>query len=352
MAEERGLARTTAMLGDGEVFIKRTDSGLVKAVWKKVRLYENRGHLSEVGEGRNKQIAVSALGYNEMNKIASISVITPSTLRIPPSDQYPDGREVPNPFPIIDRVSGSIEKVWVSKLAVGLSPIGNVVVTSTTLLYDLNMYFAQDLAKKVQYNAGMGKYCLRSSLTEDEVRSGVFVPVQGELGVYARHDHQETIKAFNTFIQNKLFAERKAQTIAERNVLKKQPALSVTRVEAQGPEGGRWADVLVIGWSHDFTKEELLKIAQMAQRGENVDLGGKRVEIVEETVVAGDDEVAATGVDDDEGGGSAGTAPAAAAAPAAAPPSPPAEPAAAGAARQASLFGGEGRRTAPREGEL
>jgi len=220
---------------------------------------------------------ITANGFNELNKIAGLSIITPKTLTLP------NGDIVVNPFPVIDPVSKTIEKVWVKKMAVGYSPIGNMVITSSTLLYDITTYFLQDLAKKVQYNKDAGKITMGALLTEEERQKGTFHPIQGDLGIWVDYTHKEILKALDTFIQNKLFAERKAQTICERNVMKKHPALSTVNVPAQGPEGKRAAKVTVIGFCHDFTEKELLDLAEKAEaNGESLELDdGRKVDFID-----------------------------------------------------------------------
>ena len=118
-----------ALLGDGAVFVKRTESGLVKAVKAQIRLEEKKGHLAEI-QGK---VMITGAGYYELNKVAGISIITPNMLTLP------DGNKVVNPYPMIDPASGSISKVWVKKMAIGLSPIGNLVITTSTLLYDIQV---------------------------------------------------------------------------------------------------------------------------------------------------------------------------------------------------------------------
>lgn len=273
-----------ALLGDGAVFVKRTESGLVKAVKAQIKLEEKKGHLAEV-QGK---VMITGAGYNEMNKVAGVSVVTPDSLTLP------DGSVVVNPYPIIDPASGSISKVWVKKMAIGLSPIGNLVITTSTLLYDIQMYFIQDLVKKIKFNATAGRLCLKSMLTEQEKEKGIFYQIEGELGVWADFSNKDVLTAIETFVQNKLFAERKAQTIAERNAMKKHPALSTVYVVPTGPEKSRTGVVNVVGFSHDFSQQELLDIAQKATDGEPITVNNKRVEVVDVTGTATDEDVEAT----------------------------------------------------------
>jgi len=294
-----------AQLGDGNVFIKRTASGVIKAVHALMTLKETAGHIANIA-GKNM---ITAQGYNELNKVASISIITPETLTLP------SGNTVVNPYPIIDKESGTISKVWVKKMGIGFSPIGNIVITSSTLLYDIQMYFIQDLVKKVQYNKDAGRLCMEQMLTTEEKKKGVFYKIEGFLGVYADFNHKEIIKAIDTFIQNKLFAERKAQTICERNVLKKHPALSTVMVKAQGPDKNKVARVHVIGFTHDLTKNDLLRLAAQAEKGKEIEYEGHAVQVIdgydeisEEDVQASmEDEEMAAAVDGDEEGSARAT---------------------------------------------
>jgi len=288
-----------AILGETEVFIRRSNDGMIKAVKGKVNLLEQKGHLAEI---QNK-VMITEAGYREMNKIAGISIITPQNLTLP------DGKNVVNPYPIIDPESGTISKVWVKKIGIGYSPTGNLVITSSTLLYDIKMYLIQDLAKKVQYNKDAGRFCMEQMLTEDEKARGQFYRIEGLMGVWVDLNHKEIIKAFDTYINNKLFAERKAQTICERNVLKKHPALSTTYVEPQGPAKQRASQVTVVGFTSDLSQEELMEVAERAEQGEEVQVRGKKAkvidtvdEVTEEDIVASvdEEEVAETPIDETE----------------------------------------------------
>lgn len=238
-----------AKLGDGEVFVKRTNAGILRSVRGVVVLSEDKGHIADIGGNR---LMYTQEAYEEANKIASISIITPPKLTLN------TGEIVVNPYPILDPDSGTIAKVWVKKMAIGYSPIGNLVITSATLLYDTLAYFIQDLAKKIEKHKGSGKVCMKSMLTENELKTGVFHALQGELGVWADYTHPEILKALGTFIQKKLFAERLAQTICERLVYSKHPALVL------GKPTARVMRVPIIGFCHEHSQEELIELANKA----------------------------------------------------------------------------------------
>ena len=276
-------------LGDGEVFIKRTEDGQLRSVKGRVDFLENKGELAVV---QNKAM-ITAKGYYKANQIAGISIITPEKLTLP------DGNMVVNPYPIIDPESSTISKVWVKKIAIGFSPTGNLVISSATLLYDVTMYFIQDLVKRVKNNSGVGKICLEANLTDEEKNRGGFYKIEGILGVWVDYSHKETFKAIENFIQKKLFAERNAQSICERLVFSKHPALAFSFVEYEGQEYKRKASLPVVGYINDFTRKELLEIAEKADRGEEINFNGKQVEVIEASITASAEEIEAE-TDSDE----------------------------------------------------
>lgn len=266
-----------AALGDGEVFVKKVNGGQIRSVKGAVGLRESNGEIAVI-QGK---AMTTAKGFNTLNQIAGLSIITPEKLTLP------DGQIVVNPYPIIDQESGTISKVWVKKIAIGYSPTGNLVITSATLLYDIKMYFIQDLAKKVQYSQGAGRVCMEQMLTEEEKKNCIFLKIDGFLGVAANIQHKDILKAVDTYINKKQFAERNAQSICERLVMSKHPALaSAAYVSAQGPDKNRVAKVPVVGYVHDFNHEELLDIAEKAEKGEEIKLNDQKVETIEMTVEA------------------------------------------------------------------
>jgi len=279
--------REVAKLGDGNVFVKRTPSGSIYAVMSKMTLREDHSEIAVI-EGKPM---IAADGYYRLNQITSLAILTPDTIHIP----WRDGttREVPNPFPIIDEESGTQKGVWVKKTVVGYSPTGTLAISSSTLFYNFTTYFLQDLQKKVTYNQGAGRLCFEHQLTDQEQENGIFLKIEGALGIYANMEHTEVLKAVSTWLQNKNFGERKAQTICERNALKHHPALAVKITNLRGPQKQRQGDVTVVGWQHDLSRQDLEDIAAQADAGEEVVVGGKAAEVVETTGTVSDEDVVA-----------------------------------------------------------
>lgn len=260
-----------AVLGDGQVFIRRREDGSIKAVTGAITLSEKKGHICEI-QGK---FMITNEGYLSLNKVANVSLITPKMLILP------NGSTMINPYPVLDEKLGYIKKVWVKKIAIGFSPIGNLVKTSATLLYDPFMYFIQDIIKKIKQNKSCGRICVESMLTDHEKKTGVYFPSIGGVGVWGNLEDMDFLKCFETFNQSTLFAERKAVTICERNALRKHPALSQGYVDARSKDGDRCVRVGVIGYMNDLTREDLERIAEEAEKGGSIKYKGDEVIVIE-----------------------------------------------------------------------
>lgn len=274
-------------LGDGQVFIKWKNKEKhigIKAVATKRYLKEAEKLIYKVPG--SDDYAITAAGYNDLNKIAGLSILTPKYLELP------DGSKVINPYLITDKESGTLEKVWVKKVVAGYSPTGNFVVTTSTLFYDARMYYIQDLFNKIISNKNAGRVCTYNTLADEEKASELFLRFQGNLGIYPNMDNMDILKATKTFVNNKQFAERKAVTICTRNAMKIHPALSNVIVSTTGPIGSKVAKVQVIGWTSDLTKEELNKLILESEEGEldSLEIGGRKVQVLEGGVSTADAE--------------------------------------------------------------
>ncbi|MGE5551485.1 MAG: hypothetical protein ACM3ZC_13315 [Bacteroidota bacterium] len=268
-----------AMLGDGQVFIRRLpNGGQIRAVKGAIVLREHNGEIAGI---QGKWMTTSK-GFNSLNQIAGLSIITPERLVLP------SGETVVNPYPLQDPESGSIAKVWVRKLAIGYGPTGNLVVTSATLLYDIKIYFIQDVLKKVNKSKDAGRVCLESQLTDNEKASGLFLRIDGQMGIWANYCHSEILTAMETFVNKKLFAERNAQSIAERLVMAKHPALAhAAYVDVTGPDRNHATRVPVVGFVNDLTREQMMDITAQAERGDiEIQVGGQKAQVVEITGAA------------------------------------------------------------------
>lgn len=279
-----------AALGDGSVWIRRHPDGAIKAVKGVVVLKEARGEIA-LAKGR---WMITATGYHSLNRIAGLSIVTPPKLELP------DGRAVVNPYPILDEASHTIRQVWVRKLAVGYGPIGNLVITSATLLYDVEVYFVQDLAGKIEKSKAAGRFTTEDQLTDEDRRKGIFVRIQGPFGVWANLEHPDVIQAVTNWIQTKLHAERRAQSICERLAMAKHPALAERYVEVLGTDKDHFTRVTVVGWVHDLTPQDVQRLAEQAQRGEVPEVRGQRAQVIDVKATASDEDAFVTEEEPDE----------------------------------------------------
>jgi len=275
-----------AILGDGEVFLRKTASGGVKAVVGSVTLSEELSEIYEIkGYGTiPSKYPITALGYLKMNQVAGVSIVTPKSLRLE------DGTVVVNPYIMRDK-NNVIQGVWVRKVSIGRSPTGNISMVSSTLQYNPGQYLIADLIKKVKDDTKAGRLCNIKSLTQDDFANGQFFSLYDDAGLWVNFDNKEVFKAFETYSQNCLFAERKAQTIVERNCLKKHAAFSRMYVQPQGLAPRRSAKIKVVGWTCDLSEDELQKLAEQVDKGDEITMDGQKIHYTEAIDIVEDEDV-------------------------------------------------------------
>lgn len=264
------MTKEIAILGDNQVFIKRDKEGFIKAINCKVKLSEREGHLATI-KGKTM---ITGAGFYQINRVVGASIITPQHLTLP------DGTKVVNPYIVLDE-GGSIKKVWVKKTVVGYGPAGNLAISSSTLVYDVDVYFTEDILGKLAYDKTIGRLCAKEQVTEKEKKEGMFFSIDGMMGVWIDFNHKDVIKSISTYVQNKKFAERKAQTIAERNAMKKHPAFGSFYVTPIAEDGDTIARINTVSWTHDLNQEDIEKIAELGADGNKVNYKGKKIETID-----------------------------------------------------------------------
>lgn len=237
-----------------------------------VRLSKDEGHLMQLDDG---EWGISAEGYRACNLVAGISTITPDTMRLS------DGREACNPYIEFDPITGTADKFWSQKITIGKSPSGNTIVSSATVLFDIRVRFVKELLQKIEENRDAGKLCMEGTLSEDELRSGIFMPFQGNLGVYGRHENIEVIRVIQNLINNKEHGDKIVQTLAWKASIKQQPSMPPAKLRAFNGI----ADVLVIGYRTDHDDSQLKDIVTEYRETGSV-VGA---EVIEATVNASED---------------------------------------------------------------
>lgn len=260
----------------GDVYVKRRPDG---TLWQPVKavmtLFETRGHIYKV----SKKWAITNDGYKFLNKVASISIVTPQKVSM-------DGLEMPNPVVERDPDTKVILTVNVRKMGVGYSPAGNLVVIDKTLYYNVYTYFIQSIQAKMnkeewKYNkASEKREPTGKMLHPDAARIGtkddkptedkgkwVFLPTAPPLGLWINYTDAAIQECLEEHTQRQRFGDRIAQTIVERNILKAHPAIAVGQVEADGGKYNHKASVTVWGWRHQDDSDRIDQVVEQAAAG-------------------------------------------------------------------------------------
>jgi hypothetical protein len=274
-------SKEVATLGDGQVFVKRTEEGQMCAVKSEIELSLREKDLCQVPGG---SVMITASGLDRLNKVAGLTVIKPPQIAITVERRgYPETTMVENPY-IEYSEDGAIKVVTVECLAIGLSPVGNWCITQERLRYDLVQYFAADAWNKVKKYPDCGRFMTKKFHDRDG-DGRMWIPIMMDTGLSVDISHPEITSVITGHITRQKFAERIASTICRRNAMKRHPSIAKSLVI---PEQG-YGYVEVIGWQHDQTADGLKKMAAQAVAGE---LPSSEVEVVqiETEVKFGDEE--------------------------------------------------------------
>jgi hypothetical protein len=266
-AVEKPPEQTKAVLEAefGKVYIKLSRDGhILRPIKASITLFERVGHIYKIaGKGQSAKYAITSAGYRQLNKVASISILSPLTVVV-------DGHEQPNPWIERDKKTHGIRSVIVRKIGIGYSPAGNITAIDKTLYYNPYTYFIQSIQAKMKRTKWSGsqptgekEYPNAAVIGEankkpDRKGSWVFFPIEEPLGIWANYEDDAISECLDEHTQRQRFGERIAQTIVERNILKDHPAIGVSNVLIKGEaEGNHLAYVEVYGYRHDMGLPEI-----------------------------------------------------------------------------------------------
>jgi hypothetical protein len=295
-----------ATLGESDVFIRRDGNNALSLIHKSVRLSADRKEIARLGNKDDSPWVITVPGYNKLNQIAGVYIITPESIVVA-------GVEHSNPF--VEYIEGEIKRVIVRKIAIGYSPIGNLVAVDTVRHYNFDAYYLQDLHAKAKYKPESAKFgtvflCPFAPDEEVEEKNGrsyvrangrvyVFKPIKDVEGIWIDMSHQEIMDVYAQHIQHQKFGEVIAQNLATRNALKAHPAIAVAQVK---PVNGV-AEVAVFGYRHGMSQDQITDMGRQIVEGKKVD----GVQVTQELGEDSLEEVQAaveTESDDSETGGS------------------------------------------------
>jgi hypothetical protein len=272
----------------GTVYVKINRGQIMRPIKATITLFEKLGHFYSMpgkwdpATGKSdKKYPITSVGYTQLNKVASISIMTPPTVIV-------DGVEQPNPYVERNKRTRAIESVIVRKIGLGFSPAGNVVAIDKTLFYNPYTYFIQSIQAKLkktswEKNPQTGKRedtgnaanpnAAMVGIAEDKPTkkgSWVFFPIEDPLGIWANYEDPAILDCLEEHTQRQRFGDRIAQKIVERNILKDHPAIGVGLVFAKNgatEAQGSVAYVEVYGYRTDMGYPDLDHVMRQAAKG-------------------------------------------------------------------------------------
>lgn len=228
----------------------------LSTVKAEMTLYKNLGHFYEV-QGKH---SLSASAYVHLNKVASISILSPQQLIV-------DGHPVPNPMIERESKTKAITAVNIRKVGIGYSPAGNIVVVDKTLFYNVYTYLIQSIQKKMKSGSKDAIYGIASK-KPDGTGSWYFLPTEGELGLWINYESAAIIDCLEEHTQRQRFGDRIAQKIVERNIYKDHPAIGVSQVYVTDSTSGPRAVVTIYGFRNENTPKDLSELVAQVESGE------------------------------------------------------------------------------------
>ncbi|MDD5061009.1 MAG: hypothetical protein PHC43_01635 [Candidatus Marinimicrobia bacterium] len=203
--------------------------------------------------------------YITMNQFAGVRILKPPTLAF-------DGKEVSNPVVIRDSKKQYIELVVIRKIAFGRALNGNFFGVDQTVSYIPRSMFQLDLLNLASRFPGIATVKATASLT-DEDKTTCFIEelIEGLSVVVMQVNHREFISRINILKENQIWGDRKAETICERNCLRKHPSIGVSSVRLVGTGSSTHAEVPVYRFEEP-DRERFEAIAGMIQDGRMEDL--------------------------------------------------------------------------------
>ena len=264
-----GESKKVALTADfGTIYIRVSGNQILKPIKADMALYERLGHIYKLRDRFN----ITATGYRHLNKVASISLVTPQRVIV-------DGVAQPNPYIERNPRTKAIETVNIRKMGIGYSPAGNVVVIDKTLFYNVYTYFIQSIQAKMKRtrqsegkrpDVGASECALYGVENKKPERPGswAFFPTEPPLGVWVNYEDPAIIDCLEEHTQRQRFGDRIATTIIERNILKDHPAIGVAQVfEKQHEKLGAYAYVTVYGYRHEMEPRNIAEIMRQIEQG-------------------------------------------------------------------------------------
>lgn len=266
-AEAKAPKMLALAIDFGVVYTKVQDGQIMAPIRADMTLQERLGQIYK----QKDKYLVTATGYRHLNKVASISIVTPQSVIV-------DGHPVPNPHIERNSRTRAIESVNIRKMGIGYSPAGNVVVLDKTLFYNVYTYFIQSVQAKMKRMIWVNQKptekefpncAVYGTVDEKPMAAGrwAFYPTEEPLGIWINYEDQAIIDCLEEHTQRQRFGDRMATTIVERNILKDHPAIAVSQVFEKTGNAGIQATVTVHGWRNDNSPRNISELMRRAEDG-------------------------------------------------------------------------------------
>ncbi|GEM_PF-4464647 len=269
------VADEIARLGEDDVFVRRDGNQELSLIYKSVLLYHNKKEIARLGNKDDSPWVITVAGYTKLNQIAGLHIITPPII-------FVAGGEHSNPY--VEYVNGEIRRVIARKIAIGYSPIGNLVAIDAVRHYNFEAYYLQDLMAKAKYKQAAARFgtvlqCPFAPNEQVQKEEGhayvkttegkifVFKLIKDLEGIWFDPSSEEILQVNDQHIQHQKFGDVVGQKMCARNALKDHPAIAAQQVI---PVNGV-AEVRVFGFRHGLIKEQFQKMADQIIKGEEVE---------------------------------------------------------------------------------
>jgi hypothetical protein len=287
ISHQEGQEKLVALKVDfGSIYVRIKGEQILRPIKAEMMLYEKLGHIYKVAD----KYAITASGYTHLNKVASISIVTPQRVVI-------DGVAKPNPHIERNSDTKAIETVNIRKIGIGYSPAGNVTVIDKTLFYNVYTYFIQSIQAKMKRkkwddkskrlsDEPMYPNCAVTGIAGERPKiegSWAFFPTAPPLGLWVNYKDPAILDCLEEHTQRQRFGDRIAQKIVERNILKDHPAIGLSNVFPKDGTSGTYAFVTVYGYRHEFEAPNIAEILEQAdKRSDTFETTAEVIDQVEE----------------------------------------------------------------------
>ena len=187
---------------------------------------------------------ISALGWEELNKILRVQVYNDASVRRIFED-------------------GTFKAVEVKGAAIGC--VGGVPQV-TTLVLTLNFYemFLRELTGLAEKQFTCARLGVKDVPPTTD-KPWVFYKIEGDAGVWVDLSHDEVIKKIKTLQQRRQWPDRLAFAYLRRNLIRKFAGSLSQKVKSTK------TDITIRGWYYPINRDRLERIAQCALKGEQAD---------------------------------------------------------------------------------